>query len=566
MSKPFNLSEPPLDQPDLVRCFLANAEHRPDKICLHFIENEMTDVTSVTFGEMAHQARAFAHYYQATGLRAGDLVLIFLDHHRSLYASFLGALMVGCIPSFMPCPSPNQDPKRYWSSHKTLLERIEPGALVAEAVHLQAMQENGLVADKCVLLDVNTVSPADLTFEIGDFDPAATAFLQHSSGTTGLKKGVALSHQAVINQINAYAPSLGASPDDTVVSWLPVYHDMGLIACMIMPLMTGQTTVMMAPLKWASRPVMIFEAIQAYHGRYVWMPNFAFEHLSKTTGMQDPCADLSQVTAFISCSEPCKLATVNRFVETFASWGLRRTQMQMCYAMAENVFAATQTKIGSEPSGATPDGTPERETDGSLLPQAMTSYSEVASVGVPISGVNVTVRDVKGEPVKDGIVGEVTLSGSSLFDGYFRQPDVTAERLKKDYYRTCDLGFKRGDELFVLGRMDDLIIANGKNFYAHDLEAIVSDVEGIKPGRCVAFGVFNEALGSEEIIIIAQAHPENEEPETRLKRAIKKSVFDDCGLIIKESRIVSADWLVKTSSGKISREANRAKYMAEKGA
>lgn len=550
--------------PNLVSCFFQNVERCGEKICLYFQHGNEKKTQAFSFSQMSLEASGFASAYKDAGLSSGDVVLIFLDHHPSMFACYLGAIMVGAIPSFMPCPSPKQHPERYWPSHRQLLRRISPKAIVTDSFHAKEMKAFGLLCDPVKFIDIDGVQPARERFDPMHIDPENIAFLQHSSGTTGSKKGVCLSHKAVINQVSSYAGSLGLQPEDNIVSWLPVYHDMGLVACMIMPLVLGLTVVMMEPLRWTVQPVMLFEAIDKYDGRFVWLPNFAFEHLCKTVGGLSPVADLSRVKAFINCSEPCKLETFERFTRTFSGWGVRSSQLQVCYAMAENVFAVTQTPLEREPQGAFPEVLSPLGSEGTMTPTTSSADELIASVGFPIPGVEICIRDDDGNPLPDGKVGEITLKGDCLFKEYFNLADVTAERLQHGYYHTRDLGFRRNGELFVLGRMDDLIIANGKNFYAHDLEAIVNEIEGVKPGRCIVFGLFNASLGSEQVVIVAEAMPELDITETVLRRVIKENIFDKSGLLIKDAHIVNHTWLVKTSSGKLSRDANRAKYLSER--
>src|SRR5579871_5464890 len=171
------------------------------------------------------------------------------------------------------------------------------------------------------------------------------ALLQHSSGTTGLKKGVMLTYGAIENQLMAYTTAIHAEVSDVLVSWLPVYHDMGLVACTLMPLMLGATVVVLDPFEWSANPVTLFHRITEHHGTLVWLPNFAFEHLVRGISRTNDTFDLSSVRAFIDCSEPCKPTTFQRFAAHFAERGVKQKQLQVCYAMAETVFAVTQTHL-----------------------------------------------------------------------------------------------------------------------------------------------------------------------------------------------------------------------------
>jgi fatty-acyl-CoA synthase len=535
---------------DLVAHLHQNADVLADKTCLHILSDDSGAVDRITYSELWLKACGFAIAFEAAGVGPGNVVLIFLNHHPDMAACYFGVMQAGAIPSFMPCPSTKQHPERYWSAHRTLFQRIDPKAIVTDSAQAEEMKRFGLVIETTCFIDVNTVDAADAPFSPKPTDPDQIALLQHSSGTTGLKKGMALSHRAILNQIRSYADTIMLSEDDTIISWLPLYHDMGLITSLIMPLALGRTTVLMNPFQWTVRPGMLFETIARYDGRLVWMPNFAFEHLCRTTGRIEPFADLSQVRAFINCSEPCKMETFHRFADTFSEWGVRPDQLQACYALAENVFAVSQTTLGQELNSTS---APSEEA---LKPRP------IASVGQVMPGVELRIQDQNGDLLSEGEVGEIAIRGNSLFTEYFMLEDETSDRMRNGYFLTRDLGFQKDGELFILGRRDDLIIINGRNHYAHDLEALANEIVGLKHGRSAAFGLFNERLGSEEAVIVAERSQDTGEKD--LKRTLKEKIFDEADLVIRDAYIVDTDWLVKTSSGKVSREANKAKYLSEK--
>ncbi len=394
------------------------------------------------------------------------------------------------------------------------------------------------------------MSALEPTFEV--VDPDAVAFLQHTSGTTGLKKGIALSHRAVLNQIRAYARVLGITSADRIASWLPLYHDMGLIACFLQPLVLGVPVVAMGAFEWLYDPVTLLQAIDKYQATFVWLPNFSFQHMALTIDAK-PVANLSGVKAFINCSEPCKSATFDIFLDKFASWGVRRGQLQSCYAMAETVFAVTQTTL-DEP-------VVERRSMA-----ARQTSSRSLSVGKPIPGLEVRIVDDQRGAVPEGTIGEVAVAGHCLFSGYFKQPEDTALVMDQGWYYTGDLGFLAEGELHITGRKKDLLIVNGRNLYAHDLEFAANQVEGVKKGRVAAIGVYDESVGSEQIVVIAETPAVRPEERQAIARAMKKALMRELDVYINEAYLVPAGWIVKTTSGKISREANRSKYLAAKAA
>ncbi|EWS56191.1 MULTISPECIES: AMP-binding protein [unclassified Methylibium] len=533
----------------------------PDKVAI----DDYGDVW--TYRRLAGEIDRWAGRLQQRGLRAGDTVLLFLPQTAEAIAAYFGVMRCGAVPSFMPLPSPKQDPGYYWHSHANLLRLIQPAALVTLEAPLAAMRSAGF-ADIVPMLLAADGAWTEVAPWTGPSPGAADdiALLQHSSGTTALKKGVQLSHGAIARQVASYAHALQASADDVVVSWLPMYHDMGLIACTVTPLLLGQTVVLLDPFKWVSEPVSLLHAIHRHRGTLTWLPNFAFELLAKTVRFEPGSLDLSSMRAFINCSEPCKAATFDRFLAKFAPTGVRAEALQVCYAMAETVFAVSQTDIGRPVPRLNVDAQRLSEEKRVAAPRDAGAAVELLSAGRAIDGMRVTIVDADGQALPADHVGEIELSSEFLFDGYLNRPEITAQKLRAGRYRTNDMGFVHGDQVFVLGRADDLLIVHGRNYFAHEVEAVVNDVAGLKAGRNVAVAVFNEMLGSQDVVVIAELAPGAPAPADKgleLKRAVKHAVAESMGLDLRDVRIVEAGWLAKTTSGKISRSLNRDKYLQD---
>jgi acyl-CoA synthetase (AMP-forming)/AMP-acid ligase II len=485
---------------------------------------------TITCREALAASSRWAALYRASGVARGEVVLVVLRHAPELYFAFLGAMLAGAVPSFMPPPSPKQDLELHRAQEKVLLQRIGPAAVVTDPANAAELAE--IAPGLRILTPADAEGRSEVPPEV-DITGDDIALLQHSSGTTGLKKGVMLSYGAIEAQLARYGEALGLGPDDRVVSWLPLYHDMGLIACFLLPLCAGVPIVSLDAFEWTARPGLLFDAIGRFGGTHVWLPNFAFHHLIRSVAGA-PGADLSGVKAFIDCSEPCRIETFEAFEAAFAPWGVRRDQLVVCYAMAESVFALTQT----------PAGEPVRwiEREGRRIP----------SVGRPIADVALKVVD-----------GEVWVSAPFLFFGYHKDPERTAEKLKDGWYRTGDLGLIEDGDLYLLGRTDDLVIVNGRNILAHDVEFLLNaEVPEIKGGRCLALGVFNEALGTSELVILAEA--QGDVDARALSRRVKSVVLTGFAVMPREVRIVAPGWLAKSTSGKLARAQNLKKYLAER--
>ena len=405
----------------------------------------------LTAGDLRAACREVAGGLARAGVGPGDIVLLFLSHQTRLIPAFLGAQWLGAVPAYMPPLSPRQDREAWRASHVAVIAHVTPRVIVADP-EVAALLDTGP--------DVAVLTLDDLGGGAGPeapvvYDPEAVCLLQHSSGTTGLKKGVQLSYRAVMAQIEAYGRALELDGTETVVSWLPVYHDMGLIACTVLPTVRGLPLVSLDPFAWLVQPASVLEEAARADRSLVWLPNFAFNHLARHARRLGADVRLDAVRALIDCSEPCRPESFDALLAAYEERGLRPDQLQTCYAMAETVFAATQSRLGGPARRLT------RTIEG--------GERTLLSCGRPIKGMAVEVRGPGGAPAAEGEIGEIHLSGDSLFDGYFRQPGLTAERLKDGWYGSRDLGFIEGGELFVCGRMEDLIIVAGRNLYSHDV-------------------------------------------------------------------------------------------------
>ena len=516
----------------LLQALERHLTERPHSTFCHFWTAGIRE--DISFRKLRQEAAAYAALYRESGLKAGDVLLIMLQHSPEMYYSFIGAMLCGCLPSMMPFPSPKKDSVKFWESHRELFKRVGAGAILTYPENADCLRANMpgqplkiLVSEQC-----SCVFHEPIMAKLDD-----VALIQHSSGTTGLKKGVQLSYGAIAAQIASYSQTLGFAPSDSIVSWLPLYHDMGLIACFLLPLTLGLPVVSIDAFEWVNRPALLLEAIQAHRCTHVWLPNFAFHHLCRAVDPERGYL-LDSMKAFINCSEPCKPETFDLFLATFARCGVHAGQLQACYAMAETVFAVTQTAPGQKPK--------EYRVDA----------RRVLSTGAVIPGLEIRI---------DGHAGEIEVRGDFLFSGYYKNEMATSQAFAGAWYKTGDSGFIHDGELYVLGRLKEMIIVCGKNLYAHDLEYICNQVEGVKKGRCVVFGLFDAEVGTENLIVVAETEIPEGPDWAVIRKSIKSELLNAFNVPPHDIRIVSPGWLIKSTSGKISRGENLQKYLIGKG-
>ncbi|MCS7325470.1 MAG: AMP-binding protein, partial [Thermoflexales bacterium] len=476
---------------------------------------------------------------------------IILQHGEPLVYAFWGAVLHGAIPSILPPLTEKLLPERYRKDLAALMRVTQPAAILtypAFADEVRAAIAAASSSARCIVVDEPRFAEID-TRVLGGLSRAESdiVLLQHSSGTTGLQKGVALAHRAVFNQLDAYAPTLALNTDDVIVSWLPLYHDMGLIAAFVMPILRRVPLVLMSPFDWVRAPARLLHAITRYRGTLCWLPNFAYTFMAtRVRDRELEGVDLSSLKAVINCSEPIYQRSHELFVQRFAPYGFRREMLAASYAMAENTFAVTQTELGQPPM---------------LNLQGGVGNAGQVSSGKPLPNVVLRVLDAQRRDLPEGEIGEIAIKSDCMLSEYYHRPDATAEAFHEGFYLTGDLGYVHRGEVFVTGRKKDLIIVGGKNVYPQDLEQLASEVPGVHPGRVAAFGVFNEALGTEDVVIVAETDIEDEEARAHLAEAVREHLTRNSDVAVRVVQLVPPRWLIKTSSGKVARSANREKYL-----
>jgi acyl-CoA synthetase (AMP-forming)/AMP-acid ligase II len=515
------------------------------------------------------RARDYASTYQQRRIEPGEVVVLILPHGLELVCAFFGAILGGQIPAIMPFLTEKLNPERYKSELANLVTVSKPAAIVTnqdfEPEIRLALGEESTVRALLLCNEVEQQQRQDVDDLPGlNSPPESIVVLQHSSGTTGLQKGVALSHQALLNQISAYSAAIQLVEQDVVVSWLPLYHDMGLISSFLMPILSGIPLVLMSPFDWVRAPQRLFQAISQYHGTLTWLPNFAYNFCAqKIRDRHMEGVDLTGLRAFINCSEPVRKSSHDLFYEKFQAYGLKNSTLQTCYAMAENVFGVTQSPLGKNPLTILVDQDDFQHEHKINPAQPGKPALEMMSSGQPISNTQIHIVDGKGHELTEGQMGEIILKSNSMLNGYYQRPDLTTRAIHSGWYHTGDLGFMSDGELFVTGRRKDLIIVGGKNIYPEDIEALVNTVPGVHLGRAVAFGLFDESQGTEEVVVVAEVEPTTSEERQVIADKIRQVVTRNSAVALRLVYTVGPKWLLKTSSGKIARSANRDKYLAE---
>jgi fatty-acyl-CoA synthase len=505
----------------------------------------------------------YAQALTQLGLQAGDLVIIAHTQNLESIYLFWGALLAGAVPSMFPTLTEKLDPAIYRHNMAELVRFSNVRAILTTddfAPQLAPHVPCPVYSSKQLTVPHSPFTIHHSPFTIHN----SPAFLQHSSGTTGLQKGVALSHTAVLNQIAAYSDALQLTEDDVIVSWLPLYHDMGLIAGFLLPLIQGIPLVLMSPFDWVSHPALLLRAIHAHRGTLCWLPNFAYNHCARRIRRRDKEGlSLATMRLFVNCSEPVRHDSHQLFLDAFAANGVTPAMLGVSYAMAENTFAVTQTPPGQPARLDVVDGLALQEIGYANI-VAPTDPAAVVKVscGPVVPGTAVRVLDQQGKSLPERAVGELAIRSNYMLSEYYRRPDL--QPFHDGWFHTGDMGYLADGEVYVIGRRKDLIINAGKNVYPQDVEAVVNQVAGVQPGRAVVFGVPDEREGTELIAVVAETAVADPTTRQEIAKTIRLEVARQSMVTVSFVELVGPQWLIKTSSGKIARAANRDKWLAER--
>ena len=540
----------------------------PEQVAIHLLFNHKPD-KPVTYRQLFQGAACYARALDQAKVQPGEVVILILDHGEDLIYAFFGSILHGAIPSIMPFLTEKLSPEHYHQSLQSLFMVTAPSVVITDREFMDevSLAINDTTSVRSVLISSEIILESDLEpdhIQEKRFAPDDIVLLQHSSGTTGLQKGVALSHRAIFNQLESYRGALDVRDSDVIVSWLPLYHDMGLIAGFILPVLSRIPLVLLSPFDWIRAPHKLMRAISDHKGTLSWLPNFAYNFCAQKIREKDlQSVNLASWRAVINCSEPIHWNSHKMFLERFSPYGLRKEALASSYAMAENVFAVTQGGIDTPIT--TDIVSQEALISHQIAVPSPNNHKAVkmVSAGRTIANTNLRVLDSKGKNLPERHIGEIAIKSDCMLTGYYNRPNLTQKAFLDGWYLTGDLGYLANGELYITGRKKDLIIVGGKNIYPQDIERLAEEITGVYPGRVVAFGVFNEQIGTEDVVVIAESNLVDQEERLNIADEIRKHITQNSDVALRYVQVVNRGWLLKTSSGKIAHLSNKHKYLEE---
>jgi fatty-acyl-CoA synthase len=526
---------------------------------------------SVTFAEFRGRARTQAEALRGHGVATGDRVVVLMPQGIPAMTAFVGAMMLGAVPAFLAYPNFKVEAAKYRSGLAGVTANLNAKIIVIDEEFPDEMLGHIFLGEQTQVLraGLGEEYSAEIQVPNPQIDPESLAFIQHSAGTTGLQKGVALTHAAVLRQVEHLAGALKVEGSaDCIYNWLPLYHDMGLIACFMLPMACHVHVVMQSPLDWVIHPETMLEIISEYKCTLAWLPNFAFQFVSRHTSPQRWAEyGVSSLRAVINCSEPVRASSMREFQKALAAAGLRAGALQSSYAMAENVFAVTQSDIDcqSGPARIWADRQLFRSEHQIVsVAEGSPGAVEFTSSGKMLPNHEIRIVADSGAVLGDGWVGEILVKSDCLFTGYYNRADLTAQAIVDGWYHTGDLGFNMEGELYVVGRKKDLLIIGGENIYPQDIEEIVAGHPAIHDGRVIAAGVYNPDLGTEDVVVVAEVESEGLlERAAEIESEIRSRIVAGLGVAVRTILLKPPKWIVKSTAGKPSRVATREKLLKE---
>ena len=552
----------------LVEVLEWHAARNPDRRHVTVLQDESTVLATMTYGELSMAARAVAAGLIARDIVPGDRVALMLPTGTDFFTAFFGILYTGAVPVPIYPPMQLSQLEDYLRRQAGILRNAQARILVTvpEALRLGGLLR-GLVPSLSAIESVGNLTVATAPAALPTLrDPAATALIQYTSGSTGDPKGVVLSHGNLLANMRAIIKAIDATSADVLLSWLPLYHDMGLIGAWLAPLYLGVPCFIMSPLSFLARPQSWLWAGHRYRATVSAAPNFAFELCLKQVDDADlEGLDLSSLRYVANGAEPVSIHTLRRFTERFGRYGFSPRAMAPVYGLAECAVALALPPPGRGPviDRVQRDALSRRETAEPARPDDPNAI-EIIACGRPVPGHEIRIVDDGGRELAERREGRLEFRGPSATSGYFRNEAKTRELFRDGWLDSGDRAYMANGDVFITGRIKDIIIRAGQHIYPHEVEDAVGDIPGLIKGAVAVFGVVESASGTERIVILAETTAVDAAQRDQLKARARTVVTDILGSPPDDIVLVQPGTVPKTSSGKIRRAAAKDHYLAQR--
>ena len=552
---------PPLQARTLTEALEYHVERQPDRLTVHLYEEG--GETPITYRQLYDGALGYAARLSQAGLQPGQMVAIMLPTCKEYLFSFYGVLLAGGVPVPLYPPARLTTIEDHMTRHVGILKSAGATIMITipEAKALAYLLRAQVESLRAVLM------PADLAGSGAGFAPVRgksgdIGFLQYTSGSTGNPKGVVLSHANLLVNVQAMGKAVSAGPSDVFVSWLPLYHDMGLIGGCFATMFLGFPVVLMSPLAFLSRPGSWMRAIHRHRGTISGGPNFSYELCLRRISDEEMAGiDLSSWRFAFNGAEPVSPETITAFTEKFARWGFRRNSLSPVYGLAECTVGLAFTTPGEPWRMDALDRESFSKTGEAVLAKPDDPAPlKVVGCGRVIEGHGLRVVDAAGLELADCQEGLLQFRGPSATSGYYRNPAQTKNLFAGEWLNTGDRAYLKEGMVYITGREKDIIIRGGRNISPHELEQAVGDLAGVRRGCVAVFGSRDATIGTERMVVLAEMRNADASRHPDLKRMINELAVSLTGAPADDIVLAPPATVPKTSSGKIRRTAAREFY------
>lgn len=556
-------TEAPPDAGTLTDVLEWHVHEHPGRPHLYLPANE-AETETCTYRQLFDASRAVAHGLREAGIEPGDRIAIMLPTGAPFFQAFFGALYAGAIPVPVYPPARLTRIEEHLNRQAGILRNAGASCLVTVR---QALPLAGLVAAQVetlrVVETVERLSQASAD-PLPGASPDRLALLQYTSGSTGDPKGVMLSHANLLHNIRAMGRAMDATSSDIFVSWLPLYHDMGLIGAWLGSLYFAAPAVIMSPLQFLMRPESWLWAIHRYRGTLSAAPNFAFEHcLQNIEDRMIAGLDLSSLRTVVNGAEPVSAETMRRFTERFAPYGFAPEAMTPGYGLAEcAVGLALSSQLTVPGVDRIKRSTLVDIGQAAPAPPDTVDTMEIVTCGHVLPDHEIRIVGDAGQVLGDRAEGRLQFRGPSATRGYFRDEAKTRELFDGEWLETGDLAYTADGELYVTGRSKDIIIRAGRNIHPHEVEQAIGGIAGIQRGGVAVFGSRDTRTGTERLIIVAETGETAADRQAAIQRDIGRIAVDLLDTAPDEIVLARPDTVPKTPSGKVRRAMARQLYEA----
>jgi len=552
---------PPEHAETLTEALEYHVERQPDRLTVHLYEDGRE--TPITYRRLYEGALGYAARLADAGLQPAQRVAIMLPTSKEYLFAFYGVLLAGGVPVPLYPPARLTTIEDHMTRHVGILKNAGASQMITipEAKALAYLLRAQVETLNAVLM------PSDLEGGGAGFAPVRgkrgdIGFLQYTSGSTGSPKGVVLTHANLLNNVQVMGRGARATPDDVFVSWLPLYHDMGLIGGCFATMFLGFPVVLMSPLAFLSHPGAWLRAIHRHRGTISGGPNFAYELcLRRIADEEMEGIDLSSWRFAFNGAEPVSPETIGAFTERFARWGLRQNALAPVYGLAECSVGLAFTPPG-EPWQMESLDRERLATTGEAVPASPDDSSplKVVGCGRALEQHDLRVVDAAGFELPDGQEGVLQFRGPSATSGYYRNPEASKALFDGEWLNTGDRAYLREGMLYLTGREKDIIIRGGRNLSPYELEQAVGDLAGVRRGCVAVFGSRDPSSGTERVVVLAEMRGRDASRHEDLKRMINELAVNLLGAPADDIVLAPPATVPKTSSGKIRRVAAREFY------